>query len=105
MQYKTICLELLEQRPELAKQLRQNRLMLAAVEHYARELKASHEAWKEHLTQARPGSSPSQITSEALEMALKNLEDALPSASPEDEDETLSLDQAMAFLRRRTPTE
>ena len=52
---------------------------------YARELKTSHEAWKETLSQARPGSDPSQIASEALEMALKELEDRLPSASPPDE--------------------
>ena len=37
---------------------------------YATELKASHEAWKEQLSQARPGSDPSQIASEALELAI-----------------------------------
>ena len=55
------------------------------------------------LCQARPGSDPSQIASEALEMALKELEDRLPSASPQNDHEPLSLDAAMAFIRRHTP--
>ena len=53
------------------------------MEFYARELKTSHEAWKETLVQAKPGSDPSQIASEAMEMAVKELEDRLPTASPD----------------------
>ena len=101
MQYKTIILELLQQRPEMHEQLRKERKLLPALELYARELKTSHEAWKERLSQTMPGSDPSQIASEAMEMALKDLEDRLPSASPQ-ESETLSLDAAMAFIRRHT---
>ena len=82
MQYKTIVLELLQQRPEMHEQLRRTRKLLPTMETYAKELKTSHEAWKETLSQARPGSDPSQIASEAMEMALKELEDRLPSASP-----------------------
>ena len=67
------------------------------------ELKASHEAWKEQLSQARPGSDPSQIASEAMELAMQDLRDRLPSASPRDETEPMSLDAAMNFLRRHTP--
>ena len=102
MQYKTIVLELLQQRPEMHEQLRKDRKLLPTLEIYARELKTSHEAWKEILSQARPGSDPSQIASEALEMALKELEDRLPSESPQDEQEPLSLDAAMAFIRSHT---
>jgi hypothetical protein len=102
MQYKTIVLELLKQRPEMHEQLCRKRLLLAAVEAYSRELKTSHEAWKGKLAEARPGSDPYQIASEALELALRELEDSLPSASPAD-GETLSLDEAMAFIRRHTP--
>ena len=102
MQYKTIILELLQQRPEMHDQLRKERKLLPTLELYAKELKTSHEAWKELLSQARPGSDPSQIASEALEMALKELEDRLPSASPPDDNEPLSLDAAMAFIRRHT---
>ena len=41
---------------------------------YAIDLKASHEAWKEQLSQARPGSDPSQIASEAMELAIAGAE-------------------------------
>jgi len=102
MQYKTIILELLKQRPEMHEQLRLTRRLLPTLETCAKELKVSHEAWKETLSQAKPGSDPSQIASEALEMALKELEDRLPSASPRDEREAPSLDKAMAYVRSHT---
>jgi hypothetical protein len=102
MQYKTIILELLQQRPQMHEQLRKSRKLLPAMELYARELKRSHEALMEMLGQLRPGSDASQISSEALEMAVKELEDRLPSGSPMNEQEALSLDEAMAFIRSRT---
>ena len=49
---------------------------------YAIDLKASHEAWKDQLGQAKPGSDPRQIASEALELAMQDLRERLPSASP-----------------------
>jgi hypothetical protein len=98
MQYKTIVLEMLKERTELYERLRQERKLLTTMERSARELKASHEAWKEQLRQERPGSEASQISSEAFEMALHELEDRLPPESATN-DETLSLDQAMAFVR------
>jgi superfamily I DNA/RNA helicase len=102
MQYKTIILELLQQRPEIHDQLRKERKLLSTVELYARELKTSHEVWKETLRQESPGSDQSQIASEALEMALKEMEDRLPSASHPGDNEPLSLDAAMAFIRNHT---
>ena len=105
MQYKTIIHELLQQRPQMHEQLRKERKLLTTLEIYARELKTSHEGWKELLSQMRPGSDPSQIASEALEIALKELEDRLPSASRQNESEPLVLDAAMLFLCRRTPPE
>ena len=102
MHYKTIVLELLQQRPEIHEQLRMSRKLLTTVEHYARELKTSHEAWKETLGQERPGSDQSQIASEALEMALRELEDRLPPESRPSGNETLYLDAAMAFIRSHT---
>ncbi len=102
MQYKTIVLELLQQRPQMHDQLRKDRKLLPTVEMYARELKTSHEAWKETLDQARPGSDQSQIAFEALEMALKDLEERLPSASHPNDNEPLSLDAAMAFILGHT---
>lgn len=104
MQYKTIVLELLQQRPEIHDQLRKERKLVPTMEHYAKELKSSHQAWTELLTRMRPGSDESQISSEALEMALKELEDRLPSAFGPEESDSQFLDAAMLFLRHpRTP--
>ena len=103
MLYKTMVLELLHQRPETQEQLRRTRSLLPTLESYARELKAHHEAWKEALSQTRPGSDPNLIASEALEMAVKELEDRLPPVSPPDATGPLSLEGAMAFVRRHTP--
>ncbi len=100
---KTMVLELLQQRPELYDQLRSKRMLMPSLDHYSSSLKTRHEAWKVHLAQAKAGSDESQIASEALEFALKELEDSLPPASPPDEHNPLSLEGAMAFLRRTPP--
>jgi hypothetical protein len=102
MLYKTIVLELLKQRPMLHETLRKKRMVLRQVNRLSRELKTSHEAWMEQLSRTRPGSTPSQIASEAEEMALQELLEALPPESPPDEDETFSHDEAMAFVRNHT---
>lgn len=99
MQYKTIILELLEQRPQMHEQLRRERKLLTTLDSYAKELKSSHEAWKETLSQSNPGNDPSQIANEAMEVAIRELEDRLPSESALNDHETLSLDEAMAFVR------
>ena len=103
MQYKTIVLELIQQQPELHEQLRASRTLLATMNRHALELKARHEALMDRLSQARPGSDRSQLSSEALEIALKELEEDLSSASKADEDGP-TLDGAMAYLKRLTPT-
>lgn len=103
MQYKTIIIELINDRPELAVQLRRKKQMLATVEIYAVELKNRREAWMDELARARPGSHPSQITSEALDLAVEEIRDRLASASATDETEAPSLDAAMGYLRRHTP--
>ena len=100
MQYKSIIHDLLQQRPQMHDQLRKSRKLLPTLELYARELKTSHEGWKEMLSQLRPGSDKSQIASEALEIACKEMEDRLPSASSQDGNAALVLDAAMLFLRR-----
>jgi hypothetical protein len=102
MKYKTIVHELLQQRPQMLAQLRRKRKLLSTLELYARELKTDHEAWKELLAQMRPGSDPHQMASEALEIALKELEDRLPSESPRNDQEAVFLDAAMLFIRRPT---
>jgi hypothetical protein len=102
MQYKTIIHEMLQQRPQMHDQLRKSRKLLPTLERYARELKTNHQAWKEMLGQMRPDSNQSQIASEALEMALKEMEDRLPSALSQDGNEPQVLDAAMLFLRHPT---
>jgi hypothetical protein len=99
MHYKTIVLQLLEDRPRLHNQLQRERRMLKTVEQLALELKASHEEWRERLRQLRPRSDPAQIASEAMELAIEELQNRLPSESEADND-TFSLDAAMAFLKR-----
>ena len=101
MQYKTIILELLQQRPQMHERLRQERLLLPTMERYAMELRTRHLEWKEQLMERQPDSEPGQIASEAMEMALKELEDRLPPESPESDGPTL--DAAMASVRRHTP--
>ena len=98
MQYKTIVLELLKERQELHEQLRLTRRLLPTMESLAKDLKARHERWKETLATATPDSDPAQVASEAMEMALTELEDRLPSVHPQQDEEVLSLDQAMAFV-------
>ena len=102
MLYKTIVLGLMERNRQLYKQLRRSRKLLSALDLYSSELKTSHEAWKERLSQAKPGSEENQIASEAMEMAVLELEDRLRSESP-DEDDSMTLDGAMAYIRRHTP--
>jgi hypothetical protein len=104
MQYKTIVLELLQQRPEIHDQLRKQRKLLITMERYAMELQISHKAWIEFLAQIRRNSDSRQLYSEALEIALKGLEGRLPNGSKPSENVNQFLDAAMLFLRRpRTP--
>ena len=101
MQYKTIALELLRQQTELYERLRTTRMLMPAMERCANELKASHEAWKETLSRAKPGSDPIQIASEAMEMAIQELESSLQRVTQTEEPP--SLDQAMAYIRKHAP--
>ena len=101
--YKTIVLRLLEDRPEMHDRLHRNRTLLRAVNHSAGQLKASHEVWKERLARTNPGESECQIASEALELAIEELEDNLTSGVQADGGQPLTLDGAMAFIRSRPP--
>jgi hypothetical protein len=101
MHYKTIVLELLKERQEIHNELQRARKLLPTLERYARDLKTRHEAWKERLFKTKPASDPNQIASEALEIALKELEDFLDSASHPEEGP--SLDRATVPSRGGTP--
>ncbi len=100
MMNKTICLRLLEQHPVMYDHLRKRRQLLPTLNRLASELKARHQAWIQELQASRPGSD-SQIASEAMELAVKELEDHL---STDSEEEALAfLDAAMAWLRLTPP--
>ena len=101
MQYKTIVLELIEVRPELHHQLRSSNSLLSTVNRLAALLRGMHLARIDELRQTRPGSAEPQLSSEALELALEQLQESLPSST--DEEVTLSLDEAMLFIRHHTP--
>lgn len=102
--YKTIILELLEEQyPALHTQLRASRTLLPAVNDYATVLRTAHLNWMDELGQANPGLGQAQLSSEALELALTDLREALPSVSAADDAEPLSLDAAMSYLRHTPP--
>ena len=103
--YKNIVMEMLQDRPSLYEQLRLRRTLLQSMEQLAMALKSCHQGWMTQLAETRPGSAPSQISSEALELALQELQDSLPPPSPPsgEDMEPLSLDAAMMFLRRHMP--
>lgn len=98
MQYKTMVLELLRQRPEAYDQLQRRRILLQVLNLCASDLKGRHEVWKAQLALAKLGASKAQLASEALEMALKEIESRLPSSLPLNEGDQISLDQVMAYI-------
>lgn len=102
MQYKTIVMEMLEFRTEIKARLSQEGSPLETLDRLAMELKSLHESYKEQIAHSRANSHPVQISSEALEMALQELEDRLLLASPIEEPEPFTLDGAMAFIRRHS---
>jgi hypothetical protein len=104
MQYKKIVLELLQQQPKIYHHLLSKRMLLPTLDRHAKELKTNHDHWKDRLCRARPGSNQDQIASEALEIALWELEHGLRLEYPSDDREPLTLDGAMAFIRGHGPT-
>ncbi len=104
MPYKTIILELIRQNREMHTCLKKSGILALILDHYAQELKLSHEAWQAELSRSRSQSAPAQIRSEALELALKEMENHFASGSAADEANPLSLDDVIAFFRRVTPT-
>ena len=61
MHYKTITLELLQDRPEIYDKLLLNRTLLSTLDAYAIELRESHLDWNEMLQQRNPNLHPQQI--------------------------------------------
>jgi hypothetical protein len=104
--YKTIVHELIEQDyPTLHERLRVNRALSQALNDYATALRTSYLAWMEELKQANPQAEASLLSAEALEMALHELRQVLPSEPTQNQAEELSLDDAMTYLRRHSVPE
>ena len=104
MHYKMIVLELLENTvPEIHEKLRSKRLVLQTMERYAEELKICHDDRKTDLWRRKPHSDEIQINSEALELAMADIQSSLLQEFRVEETETLPLDGAMEFHRRHTP--
>lgn len=104
MQYKTITLGLIQDRPELYERLRRSKRLLPTMESYATELKAGHAAWMEQISRQRPGSDPRVVAAEALELAIRDLRDRLPSGPSKDGAEPTP-DAAATPPTRPTPPE
>jgi hypothetical protein len=104
MQYKTIVLELIQENSGLYEELRSSKRLLPAIDAYSIELRTSHHIWMEAMALQRPGGDPSQVSSEALELAIHDLTGHLPFASPVAGANPVSLDGAMNFLRKHSPT-
>ena len=72
MHYKTIVLELIQEQPGAVRAAPQRAgRCWRRWSDYAIELKAGHEAWKDRIGRTKPGGDPSQIASEALELAMR----------------------------------
>jgi hypothetical protein len=103
MLYKTIVLELIQERPRMHEKLRQQRQLLATVNRYSKELMTSHEELKEQLAKASPDRDPALIASQAMELAIQELVDRLPSESTPSDESPLNLDEAIAHVHRLSP--
>jgi hypothetical protein len=99
MHYMTIVLEFIQDQPTLYQQLKSSRTLFSTVDLQAAALKRYHETWIDQLSQSKPDRDPALIANQALELALEDLRENLPSGSPPTEDGAFSLDMAMTFIR------
>lgn len=102
MQYRTIVLGLIHRHSQTYQQLCNNRRLLPTADLYAEQLRATHQDWKGRLAKANPDCSPLQLDGESLELAIRDLENYLVAHFQANESDPVSLDTAMAFIRRRT---
>lgn len=103
MQYQTIVLGILQDRPLLQNELVANNSLSSTTEKLATQLRDNHLLILGQLQQAEPNQSPIQLSSEAMEIAVNQLLELLTDNQETDTSETLSLDGAMAFLKQHTP--
>ena len=100
MLYKTITLELLHAQPALYERLRSGKMLLSALDSHSADLKLAHEQWISLLRKENPGSDPSLISAQAMELAIQDLSAHLSCEPAPTEDEARSLlDEAMPHLQ------
>jgi hypothetical protein len=86
MKYKTIILELLEQNPDLYRRLKRNRQVRQTMDRLAVDLQRRHLELRSYLQQSQPGAGSSELSSQAMEMAIAELREQLvPLSDSEDE--------------------
>ncbi len=103
MQYKTIVHELIQEQPDLLAKLTSSNSLLSTINQLAKELRENHLSTVEHLLPARPGTSELQVRSEAMETAVHELRNLLRMQIPANDSSPMSLDDAIAFIQRRSP--
>lgn len=86
--YRTIVMELLKEHSKHPP--------IPCLDRYSASLRDAHQQWIDLLEKHRPGSNSSVIATKALEMAIQDLQQQLRAQT---NSETLSLDEAMSFLR------
>ncbi len=104
MYYRTIVLELLQEQTTLHERLRESQTLMQAVDRCAAHLKSRHEFWITELRHSKTAMHQSQLSSSALELAIQEFRDDLTPETTEDDTSALTLDEAMAFLRRLPPS-
>lgn len=102
--YKTIVLEFLkEQHPALHERLHRNRQLRRTVNAYAAYLKSKHVAWRDSLLPGGNWGTASQVSRQALEIALEDMHDSFRNELSSDETAPLSIHAAQDFIRRHAP--
>ncbi len=102
--YKTIVLEFLKQQhPALHERLHAKRQLTRIVNAYATYLKSKHVAWIDSLLPTGQWGNASQVSRQALEIALEDLQESLRIDFTIDDSGPLPLDAVRTFIRRHTP--
>ncbi|MEZ6104462.1 MAG: hypothetical protein R3E01_36455 [Pirellulaceae bacterium] len=103
MHYKTIVLELIEQRPRWHEQLKSSNSLLSTINQLAITLRNRHLDLLDQAEATPLQMSPIQHSSEALEKAIAELLEHFPREQEAAASDTLDMDALIAFLKRHTP--
>ena len=101
--YQTLVLNLIREFPLVHYPLKEQKILKETMEKEARNLEARHQALRDHLSRTKPEIDQMQLGSAALELALEEFQTRLASGLQPEDQETLSLDAAIAYLRKVTP--